>query len=483
MKYPASPHAFRASVSLLALEPRMLFDGACFASFDLPGDSPPLAPLEQPPGRADATDGVPPVFVGGDDPATVYAGQSLQFLLPPGEPGSPGLTSVIGIVDPDNSAVPPGDYKLVIASYHGRVTIPDGVGEAFENGTTHVTVWGSLDELNTVLGGLTFAADENYRGDTVIRLQVTERDGAGDAQEVAIHVVSDNQAPEANDDLRVLGEARGSIAGNVLTGAGPGDQADTDPDGDALTVGGLAVGDPLELAEGGVGQPLEGRFGTLTMAADGSYQYVTNAAASALAPGEQAQDVFSYLVCDGEATDRAQLRFDLAGAPDDGSNGGPVDPPVVTPPGQPELPVPPPPGPTAVLPPGGPDLPGERGPVANDPTTRFEPMAVLAPYSLVKSHDDLSPLVGADPFSGFTPAAVLGRIETDKEKIRKPSPEKVPVTDDGAPPVKPGVVKRSALTDGQGAKEPAKAFSAQLDQAKQRLKAPVRAAPVRANGR
>jgi VCBS repeat-containing protein len=139
---------------------------------------------------------------------------------------------------------------------------------------------------------------------------------------VTIHGVND--APVANADTNwVKEDTEVSAAGNVLLTAshpailpgqptGPfGDQADTDVDGDSLSV---TPGTFL------------GTYGKLVLNADGSYNYTLytqaeNAAADALVqslrPGDAPlTDSFSYTVTDGDASDSSTLTISVFGTDD-----------------------------------------------------------------------------------------------------------------------------------------------------------------------
>ncbi|MEM8799873.1 MAG: Ig-like domain-containing protein, partial [Pseudomonadota bacterium] len=91
-------------------------------------------------------------------------------------------------------------------------------------------------------------------------------------------------------------------SGNVLTN-------DTDVDGDALTITGIAAGS----STGTVGSAFSGSFGTLTLNADGSFSYALTAGG---ASAGDATETFTYTVSDGTATDTATLTFDVTGVND-----------------------------------------------------------------------------------------------------------------------------------------------------------------------
>ena len=126
-----------------------------------------------------------------------------------------------------------------------------------------------------------------------------------------------NQPPKANPDSRVICENDPPVKGQAIVGTSLGDNADTDPEGDTLTVVGIRSG--LSLASlveprGGVGQVIVGRWGSLTIQADGSYVYALSAAAQTLSQGELAADNFTYTISDpAGATSVTALNFEICG--------------------------------------------------------------------------------------------------------------------------------------------------------------------------
>ncbi len=121
-----------------------------------------------------------------------------------------------------------------------------------------------------------------------------------------------NNPPIAMNDAFSTGEGA-RVEGDVLTDNGFG--ADSDPDGDALTVtsfaGGTAAGGSATLASGA----------TVTMISDGSFTYDQNNAFAHLYTGESEVDSFTYVISDGSGTDTATVSVTVNG------NGAP--PPAV----------------------------------------------------------------------------------------------------------------------------------------------------------
>ena len=136
-----------------------------------------------------------------------------------------------------------------------------------------------------------------------------------------------DDAPIANNDTASVLEkatltttaSQGVLA--TYSSASVNSVADTDVDGDALTVTAVRTGTETGTGTSGtVGSALTGTWGVLTLNADGSYSYVASKADS-LAAGATATDVFTYTISDGKGgTDTAQLTITITGV-----NDAPVD--------------------------------------------------------------------------------------------------------------------------------------------------------------
>jgi VCBS repeat-containing protein len=107
--------------------------------------------------------------------------------------------------------------------------------------------------------------------------------------------VTVNSPPDAEDDYFTVSEDDGSLNGNLFVNNGAG--ADSDPDGDTLTV--LAVNGNT----GYVGQAISFADATVTVQSDGSFVYSFGAAYNWLAVGETQVDSFGYELGDGNFTD------------------------------------------------------------------------------------------------------------------------------------------------------------------------------------
>ncbi len=298
-----------------------------------------------------------------------------------------------------------------------------------------------------------------------------------------------NQAPIANPDHRIADADSGPLTGNVITGAAPGDVADTDPDGDAFAVFGVVAGNQSEVPLGNVGTAVQGDHGSLVMHDDGSYTYTPDASVSGLAAGESVDDHFGYLVCDdfgNISTTTLTLTFrnpadvtpDPAPVPAPTPTPTPVDPPVeVAPPTpQPILPVPQPPAGTTDPGLGGvqplPPVSGNSGPDRGDPFAGRTGDGTLAtqsaPFTLLSAESGQPVTVDTgNVFAPFAPAAVLGMVETSPERDNRLGKAPVAMVDGDQPTaesvVKPEVVKKASLqADAQSDQKKSSRFSDQI---------------------
>ncbi|WP_157314270.1 retention module-containing protein [Chitinibacter sp. GC72] len=181
----------------------------------------------------------------------------------------------------------------------------------------------TLDANNTAVNAL----DDGETLTDTFNYTVSDGDLA-DTANLVITVFGTNDAPIANgttasiDDTNwiqdVTSDSNPTTAGNVLlnidhtAGAPSGafsDKADTDVDGDTLTVSSAGT--------------FAGTYGTLVIGSNGSYTYTldaNNTAVNALDDGQTLADTFSYTVSDGNLTDTANLVITIFGT---------TEPPVI----------------------------------------------------------------------------------------------------------------------------------------------------------
>ena len=158
----------------------------------------------------------------------------------------------------------------------------------------------SLSDGATAFDYFTYTVEDHSSGDT-------------DTGQLAITVTGidagSNNNPVANNDTGAVNEDA-TLSVNAASGA---ESNDTDPDGDDISVVGIAGGT--------VGSGVTGTYGTLTLNADGSYQYVADqSAADALGNGVQATDTFTYTLQDdgtGNLQDQATITITVTGIDDD----------------------------------------------------------------------------------------------------------------------------------------------------------------------
>ena len=160
-----------------------------------------------------------------------------------------------------------------------------------------------------------------------------------------ITLAADNDPPVATNNTNSVTEDGGAAAvatGNVITDNN-GNGVDSDPDTPVASLtltsirtgpetGGTA-GTAASITSGSTsstnGTQVVGKYGTLTIGADGSYSYAldnSNSAVNALNTGETLSDeVFTYTLSDGSATDIATLTITITGQTDGAPQIVPVD--------------------------------------------------------------------------------------------------------------------------------------------------------------
>ncbi|HJV59361.1 MAG TPA: Ig-like domain-containing protein, partial [Albitalea sp.] len=169
-------------------------------------------------------------------------------------------------------------------------------------------------------GSYIFTPATNFNG-SVPTVTYTVSDGTlSTTSTLAIAVTPVNDAPVARDDLGSVvaeGTLNVSVAnGVILSGAAPAG-ADTDVDGDTLTVLKAIAGSgaPSTSVSAG-GTTFIGTYGSLLIKSDGSYAY-TATNAGAVPTGTTVNDVFTYQVSDGHGgTANATLTIQVAGQAD-----------------------------------------------------------------------------------------------------------------------------------------------------------------------
>lgn len=262
-------------------------------------------------------------------------------------------TGTLVITVNDDTPVAQADTETLTedtVSASGNVLTNDGFGADGQNTTTPISaVHGDNLNVAGLVGGATqgewgsltlgsngqytytldqskvqFLDDGESRTDT-FTYTIVDADGDTSQTTLTVTVTGANDAPEANPDtnwvLDVTTGADPTTSGNVLqsidhAGAPSGsfaDQADTDVDGDTLSVTQVQHGASTVLA----GAAIAGDYGSITIGANGGYTYTLdsdNTAVEALNAGETLTDTFTYTVTDGDVTTTETVTITIFGA-------------------------------------------------------------------------------------------------------------------------------------------------------------------------
>jgi large repetitive protein len=216
--------------------------------------------------------------------------------------------AVCGIVAGNSASVPSTGVGSPIVGTFGTVTLNADGTYSYQVDRANQTVL-ALQQGQTVTDVFTYC--------------LTDGKGGFDKTTLTITITGVNDCPVAVSDGNSVNAANGATTrGNAVGGvnASAGDRADTDPDGDALRVCGVAAGNVAGPVSGNVGGAIMGQYGSLTVNADGSYSYVVDASKPgvvALRPGQTLTDTFTYCVTDGVCDpQKAQIVITLNGVND-----------------------------------------------------------------------------------------------------------------------------------------------------------------------
>ncbi|WP_371036354.1 VCBS domain-containing protein [Rhodosalinus sp. FB01] len=215
----------------------------------------------------------------------------------------PDAGQTLAVAEVDGTA--PSGGEIVVVGSHGTLTVDAATG-AYSYALDNAAAQG-LAAGESVTDVFTYAAVDDGTPTESASAQLT------------VTVTGTNDGPVANADAaQVTEDAAQTVAGNVLTGEGPGDQADSDVD----TADTLAVA-AVQGAALNVGATVSGTYGDLTLGADGAYTYTLGvsaaqqAAVNALGAGDAPVEMFSYRITDGEGgSDTAVLAVTVNGAND-----------------------------------------------------------------------------------------------------------------------------------------------------------------------
>ena len=264
-----------------------------------------------------------------------------------GTAGSDGDGNVL-TNDTDVDSTANGETRSVTGVRSGLETSGDPIASVAastdsSNGTQIVGIYGTLTigangSYQYVLDDNSAAVQALMSGETATEIftyVVTDASGLNDLAQLTITVHGKDDNPVANNDAAVAQAASNdgdtaevNPSGNVITGTGTGDVADSDVDHadipntnlvlDGIRKGTEVAGGSFTAVSGST--PLIGNYGTLTINPDGSYTYdvdSTNATVMALAAGATISETFTYQIHDTTGlTDRAQLVITITGAND-----------------------------------------------------------------------------------------------------------------------------------------------------------------------
>ncbi|MEN5144550.1 VCBS domain-containing protein [Brevundimonas diminuta] len=158
----------------------------------------------------------------------------------------------------------------------------------------------SIDPATGVISGtIDPSASQAFAGG-VHSVTITASDGNGGTVDQTFEWKVTNPSPTANDDAATTDEDT-PVSGNVLTGAGANDAADTDPDGDTLSVVSFTIVGVPGVHDAGDTVTIPGA-GVFTLAADGGYSFTPAANWNGVVP------TVTYTISDGEGgSDEADL--------------------------------------------------------------------------------------------------------------------------------------------------------------------------------
>ncbi len=201
-------------------------------------------------------------------------------------------------------------------------SLEDNGALQYYNGSSWVDV--TLNQEITALdisnGYLRFKPDANENGSSYTSFEFQASDGTtySSSNTMTVNVTAVNDTPTATDDTASVTDGSSVTVSNASSGVI--DDNDTDPDSsDTLVITNISHtnGNSSNVTSSTTysnGTSIVGTYGTLTIGADGTYTYTPN---GSLDTGESGNDVFTYTVSDGSATDTATITISVTGANDD----------------------------------------------------------------------------------------------------------------------------------------------------------------------
>ncbi len=211
-------------------------------------------------------------------------------------------------------------------SASGTLTVADAdAGQAtFQAPASLSGTYGSFT-FNASTGAWTYTLNNSLPATQALKngevvhdtLTVTSADGTA-SQVINVTVNGTNDAPVAYNDTASTSAGSSvtvTTANGVILAGGNVASADTDVEGDTLTVLNATAGTGTPgTAVTAAGTSFVGAYGTLLLKSDGSYTYTPTSNADAVALGTTVSDVFTYQVSDGHGgTANATLTVQVAG--------------------------------------------------------------------------------------------------------------------------------------------------------------------------
>ena len=200
-------------------------------------------------------------------------------------------------------------------------SLEDNGALQYYNGSSWVDV--TLNQEITALdisnGYLRFKPDAIEIGSSYTSFEFQASDGTtySSSNTMTVNVTAVNDTPTATDDTASVTDGSSVTVSNASSGVI--DDNDTDPDSsDTLVITNISHtnGNSSNVTSATTysnGTSIVGTYGTLTIGADGTYTYTPN---GSLDTGESGNDVFTYTVSDGSATDTATITISVTGAND-----------------------------------------------------------------------------------------------------------------------------------------------------------------------
>ena len=257
--------------------------------------------------------------------------------------------NLVAVGDPDLfegfNPAPLDGFAMTVSAAQGTLdATAAGAATVSGQGTSVLTLTGSIADLNATLNGMAYRPNAGYNGADTVDVRIDDRGQVGNADgdavpgetvddalsgssAITITVTAAPDDPIARPDATTALTDGTPALGNAVTAVAPGDQADSDDDpGDVIAVAGVAPGTSVGPVSGGVGAAVPGAHGSLTVQSDGAYAYVAdtaNPAVASLAAGQTLTDVFTYTIDDGtgrQATTTITITLQGLANPPDGSD-------------------------------------------------------------------------------------------------------------------------------------------------------------------